>query len=66
MDETTYQAAVDLVVADQRRSYPDMSEVEAVEHVRNTIALEDVYDDHPGDRLAAAYRIVILNGETHR
>lgn len=53
-----YREAVELVTADVRESYPDMSYIEAVEHVRSTLAVEDIYDEG-SDVLAAAYRIVI-------
>jgi hypothetical protein len=50
------QKAISLVVEDQRRGYPEMTEREAVEHARNTIGLDEIYGR---DESARAYRIVL-------
>lgn len=52
MDNAT---ATQLVANDQRRSYPGMTDAEAVAHVRNTVSLEMLDDD----RLSEAYRVVL-------
>lgn len=57
----TYSEAVTIVTADQnegvRDGEPLFTEEEAVAHVRNTIALDEVVDY--GDENTDAYRIVL-------
>lgn len=36
----TYETAVQLVADDQRDSYPDMTDAEAIEHARQTVSVD--------------------------
>lgn len=51
---------VEIVVEDQRRSYPDMSVADAIAHARNTISVSDLYDD---SETALAYRVIVETTE---
>lgn len=65
MDITTARR---LVANDQRESYPDMTDDEAIAHVVNTICLpgEEAPGAYPltdyGDELTEAYRVVLSEG----
>lgn len=48
--------AVEIVVADQRESYPDMSASEAIAHAQNTVDPDGLYDY--GDDNYQAYTTV--------
>ena len=52
----TEAEAIKLVADDVRESYPELTDEQAIEHVRNTVFLDDVYGD---DDLAQAYRLVL-------
>lgn len=49
--------AVRLVVEDQRASYPEMTEAEAIDHARNTVDPDNI--DDPTSELGMAYRAVL-------
>jgi hypothetical protein len=57
--------AIAIVAADQRQGYPDMTDAEAVAHVRNTVTFSDpapvgAYPlDDDGSDEATAYRMVL-------
>lgn len=53
----TYDEAIDIVIDDVRRSYPDMTGDEALAHARNTIDLSNL-DETDADN-AQAYRMVL-------
>lgn len=63
-DERTFEIAdredladaVLMVIEDQRKSYPDMTEGEAVAHAQNTLHLTDIDGE---DELAMAYRLML-------
>lgn len=62
----TTEEAYRLVIADQRESYPEMTEDEAIQHVFETISLDDVNTygaiaPHDDDPIAEAYRIVLTH-----
>lgn len=66
----TFADAVRMVAADQRASWPDMSDAEAVFHVRDTMRLPEeppvmgAYPmDDDGTPLARAYRVVLASQE---
>jgi len=52
----TNDEATKMVADDTRNSYPELTDEQAVEHVQNTVRLEDVDGD---DELAQAYRFVL-------
>lgn len=52
----TNDEAIKMVADDTRNSYPELTDDEAIEHVRNTVHLDNVDGD---DELAMAYRFVL-------
>lgn len=50
------QTATSIVANDVRESYPDMSDDQAIEFVRNTVTLAELVDD---DELDDAYRTIL-------
>jgi len=57
----TIEEAVALVVADQRKSDPDLTRAEAIEHVLATMSpAEILLSDEPG-QLSSAYALVLAN-----
>lgn len=61
--ERTLTEAGRLVANDVRRSYPEMTDEEAIAHVKNTVDPDSVYDDPDGDKaddqLTWAYMTVL-------
>lgn len=50
------QTAKRIVADDQRQSYPEMTDAEAIQHARNVVNPDEINDDDP---TARAYRIVL-------
>lgn len=56
--ETALAAACRAVAADQRRSFPEFTDAQALHRVRNTLVVDDL-DGDPGDPTYDAYRLVL-------
>jgi hypothetical protein len=52
-----FDTAIKLVADDQRASWPELSDGEAVDHARNTVNPDTL--DAPGTRLHDAYLVVL-------
>jgi len=52
----TSAAATKMVADDTRNSYPELTDEQAIEHVRNTVDPSNIDGD---DELAEAYRLVL-------